>query len=434
MNEKVRQQHLLHLGKAEKIFKALRGLLVGQESALSRIVLASLSARPLTVSPDNGAEEILEARNVNACAPVLLMGNPGKGKTYLASIMALAISGDFERIQCTPDLQPTDITGTSVIQGENINFYPGPLLRANILLADELSRMPPKTQAALLAPTSEDAVWVSAPSSGGRKETKKMKISLKSPHFFIGSQNPRTEEGTYPIVGAALDRFAMILRFRPLTISELMSLQRKNEMMLKPQRPDRISLTDFQEMRKFIFEEMKVPIETECLIATLVQLLNPAMSGLEHDESFRALYEQIWEQQFDIQADSLPPRLVLVKPQTVSGSHLYRLHDFIAAISEERPTLFLRYLGKALAFTKTDRHGGAREAVWPSDIYKIYPDVMRNRIRPTHIMESLGFEWLAEAILDLVLQIVKTSDGFHSELPTMAERMALRMKRDGRQE
>ena len=131
----------------------------------------------------------------------LLVGVPGLAKTLLVSTLAEALDLQFSRIQFTPDLMPTDITGTEVIEEDRTSgrrvfrFIRGPVF-ANIVLADEINRTPPKTQAALLQAMQERAVTTAG-------ET----YSLEPPFFVLATQNPIEQEGTYPLPEAQLDRF-----------------------------------------------------------------------------------------------------------------------------------------------------------------------------------------------------------------------------------
>ncbi|MEI7904045.1 MAG: AAA family ATPase [Candidatus Firestonebacteria bacterium] len=131
----------------------------------------------------------------------LLEGVPGLAKTLLISTLSQALSLKFKRIQFTPDLMPSDITGTEVIQENKttkereFKFLQGPLF-ANIILGDEINRAPPKTQAALLEAMQEHKV-----TAGGRTYT------LEEPFFVLATQNPVEQEGTYPLPEAQLDRF-----------------------------------------------------------------------------------------------------------------------------------------------------------------------------------------------------------------------------------
>ncbi len=136
---------------------------------------------------------------------VLLVGVPGLAKTLLVSSIAKMLDVSFKRIQFTPDLMPSDITGTNVLEEpeagrRSFRFVPGPLF-ANIVLADEINRTPPKTQAALLQAMQEREVTVG-------QET----LHLPEPFFVIATQNPIEQEGTYPLPEAQLDRFMFDIR------------------------------------------------------------------------------------------------------------------------------------------------------------------------------------------------------------------------------
>src|SRR5436305_9300393 len=131
---------------------------------------------------------------------VLLVGVPGLAKTLMVSSIARILDVGFKRIQFTPDLMPSDITGTNVLEEpeagrRSFRFVPGPIF-ANIILADEINRTPPKTQAALLQAMQEREVTVG-------QET----LHLPEPFFVIATQNPIEQEGTYPLPEAQLDRF-----------------------------------------------------------------------------------------------------------------------------------------------------------------------------------------------------------------------------------
>jgi MoxR-like ATPase len=148
-------------------------------------------------------EGLLTALLANGHA--LLVGVPGLAKTLLIQTLAEALDLDFSRIQFTPDLMPTDITGTEVIEEDRttgkrvFRFVKGPIF-ANIVLADEINRTPPKTQAALLQAMQERAVTAAG-------ET----LQLAPPFFVLATQNPIEQEGTYPLPEAQLDRFMLEL-------------------------------------------------------------------------------------------------------------------------------------------------------------------------------------------------------------------------------
>jgi MoxR-like ATPase len=126
----------------------------------------------------------------------LLVGVPGLAKTLLVNTIARVLGLEFNRIQFTPDLMPSDIIGTEILDdSRNFKFVKGPLF-ANIILADEINRTPPKTQAALLEAMQERAVTASG-----------KRYVLDSPFFVLATQNPIEQEGTYPLPEAQLDRF-----------------------------------------------------------------------------------------------------------------------------------------------------------------------------------------------------------------------------------
>jgi MoxR-like ATPase len=136
----------------------------------------------------------------------LLMGVPGLAKTLMVSTLSQALELSFKRIQFTPDLMPSDITGSEVIQDDPVTrqrmfkFLPGPLF-ANIVLADEINRTPPKTQAALLESMQERKCSI-----GGQDHP------MKNPFFVLATQNPIEQEGTYPLPEAQLDRFLFLIK------------------------------------------------------------------------------------------------------------------------------------------------------------------------------------------------------------------------------
>ncbi|OUW80342.1 MAG: AAA family ATPase [bacterium TMED217] len=148
----------------------------------------------------------------------LLVGVPGLAKTLLIKSMAEICDLNFKRIQFTPDLMPSDITGTELIdidpetEKRTFRFYKGPIF-ANIVLADEINRTPPKTQAALLEAMQEHRV-----TSGGHTYT------IDEPFFVLATQNPIEQEGTYPLPEAQLDRFMFHLNINYPTIDEEISI------------------------------------------------------------------------------------------------------------------------------------------------------------------------------------------------------------------
>ncbi|MEB3291878.1 MAG: MoxR family ATPase [Synechococcales bacterium] len=148
---------------------------------------------------------------------VLLEDVPGVGKTLLAKSLARSIAGQFQRLQCTPDLMPTDVTGTNIWNPKSgeFEFLPGPVF-ANVLLADEINRATPRTQSALLEVMEEHQVTVDGNS---RK--------VPEPFFVIATQNPVEYQGTFPLPEAQMDRFTLSLSLGyPTEAEELQMIQR----------------------------------------------------------------------------------------------------------------------------------------------------------------------------------------------------------------
>src|SRR5436853_5018315 len=151
----------------------------------------------------------------------LLVGVPGLAKTLMVSTLSQALDLTFKRIQFTPDLMPTDITGTEVIQDDPVTrqrmfkFLPGPIF-AHIVLADEINRTPPKTQAALLESMQERKASI-----GGTD------YPMKNPFFVLATQNPIEQEGTYPLPEAQLDRFLFMIKVEYPTDEEEEQIMRQ---------------------------------------------------------------------------------------------------------------------------------------------------------------------------------------------------------------
>ena len=139
----------------------------------------------------------------------LLVGVPGLAKTLMVNTIAQTLGLDFKRIQFTPDLMPSDILGSEVLdQNRNFRFIKGPVF-ANIILADEINRTPPKTQAALLEAMQERAVTIAG-----------QQHKLDLPYFVLATQNPIEQEGTYPLPEAQLDRFMFAIKLTYPSIEE----------------------------------------------------------------------------------------------------------------------------------------------------------------------------------------------------------------------
>jgi MoxR-like ATPase len=189
-------------------------------------------------------EGLLTALLANGHA--LLVGVPGLAKTLLISTLAEALDLEFSRIQFTPDLMPTDITGTEVIEEDRssgrrvFRFVRGPVF-ANVVLADEINRTPPKTQAALLQAMQERAVTAAG-------ET----FPLEEPFFVLATQNPIEQEGTYPLPEAQLDRFMLELPIGYPTRSEEEEIAMRTTGVDDPSISPIVDSTELIELQKLV--------------------------------------------------------------------------------------------------------------------------------------------------------------------------------------
>ena len=192
------------------------------ESASKTVMKAYQDIRSEVAKVIVGQDEVLEQTLMAMfCGGhAVVEGVPGLAKTLMISTLARALSLDFSRVQFTPDLMPSDMTGTEVIEedkatgGRSLRFVKGPIF-SNVVLADEINRTPPKTQAALLEAMQERQV-----TAGG------VRHELPNPFFVLATQNPIEQEGTYPLPEAQLDRFMFNIRVRyPTAEQELQIVQ-----------------------------------------------------------------------------------------------------------------------------------------------------------------------------------------------------------------
>jgi MoxR-like ATPase len=164
--------------KRNELKKEIAKIIVGQDAVVDQILLCIFSG-----------------------GHALLVGVPGLAKTLLVNTLAQALGLDFKRIQFTPDLMPSDILGSEILdENRQFKFLKGPIF-SNIILADEINRTPPKTQAALLEAMQERSVTIAGENH---------KLSL--PYFVLATQNPIEQEGTYPLPEAQLDRFMFAVK------------------------------------------------------------------------------------------------------------------------------------------------------------------------------------------------------------------------------
>lgn len=176
----------------------------------------------------------------------LLIGVPGLAKTLMVNTIAKALGLDFKRIQFTPDLMPSDILGSEILdEDRRFKFIKGPIF-ANIILADEINRTPPKTQAALLEAMQERAITVAG-----------HHYKLELPYFVLATQNPIEQEGTYPLPEAQLDRFMFAINLQYPSFQEEVNVVKAtttdNEVFIN-------SLFDANEIIKYQQVIRKIPV------------------------------------------------------------------------------------------------------------------------------------------------------------------------------
>lgn len=201
----------------------------------------------------------------------LLMGVPGLAKTMLVKSLSEIMSLKFSRIQFTPDLMPSDITGTDILQETDrpghraFEFVKGPIF-ANIVLADEINRTPPKTQAALLQAMQENKV-----NAGNHK------FDLEQPFFVLATQNPIEQEGTYPLPEAQLDRFMFLIHVDYPSEEEEKRIARETTTAEPPPLKKLLTGEEILYFQKLI-RRVPVPDHVYDYIVTLVRKTRPSFS------------------------------------------------------------------------------------------------------------------------------------------------------------
>jgi len=184
------------------------------DNLVARYNLLKSEINKVIIGQNDAVDSLLTA--VFSGGHCLLVGVPGLAKTLMVNTLSKALGLSFSRIQFTPDLMPSDITGTEILdENRQFRFIKGPVF-ANIVLADEINRTPPKTQAALLEAMQEKAVTVAGKA-----------YRLDEPFFVLATQNPIEQEGTYPLPEAQLDRFMFDVKLDYPSFDEEMSIVRE---------------------------------------------------------------------------------------------------------------------------------------------------------------------------------------------------------------
>ncbi|MEO6163562.1 MAG: MoxR family ATPase [Candidatus Binatia bacterium] len=306
------------------------------------------------VGQDRVIEEVLIA--LFARGHCLLVGVPGLAKTLLISTLAEILDLDFNRIQFTPDLMPSDITGTDILQEDaatgrrQFQFLQGPIF-TNILLADEINRTPPKTQAALLQSMQEYKVTAS-----GRT------YPLDLPFFVLATHNPIEQEGTYPLPEAQLDRFMLNIEIRYPNFDDEVQIVMQTTSNAKPA-PQKImdgpAILRYQELVR------KVPVSpfVVCYAVALAQRS---------------------------------------RPQSADGAPFVK--DYVEWGAGPRASQFLILGAKARTILQ------GRYAVSIEDIQAMAPSVLRHRIVPNFKAQGEGISSL-DIVNRLLADVKASTDG-----------------------
>jgi MoxR-like ATPase len=196
----------------------------------------------------------------------LLIGVPGLAKTLMVNTIAQALGLDFKRIQFTPDLMPSDILGSEVLdQNRNFKFIKGPVF-ANIILADEINRTPPKTQAALLEAMQERAVTIAG-----------HQYKLELPYFVLATQNPIEQEGTYPLPEAQLDRFMFAIELKYPSVAEEIQVVKNTTSDHRPRVEALFSAQEIMDIQELV---RRIPVP-ESVVEYAVLLVNKTRPNLD---------------------------------------------------------------------------------------------------------------------------------------------------------
>ena len=305
--------------------------------------------RKLIVGQDEVVEQLLVTLMVGGHC--LITGMPGTAKTLLVRTLATALGLSFKRIQFTPDLMPTDITGTDILEEDNAtgqrswSFVPGPVF-AQVLLADEINRTPPKTQSALLEAMQERSVTV-------RGNTR----TLEAPFFVLATQNPIELEGTYPLPEAQLDRFLFNVLLDYLGADEELAVMQANTSRVDE--PQVIACTTAADILQFQWLVRQVPLADD-IARKAVQLVRAT------------------------------------RPSDAQASELVR--KYVRYGASLRATQFLALAAKARALMQGRYH------VTTDDLRALAMPVLRHRVLTNYQAESDGLS--TDAVLRQIIDSV----------------------------
>ena len=307
--------------------------------------------RKIIVGQDDVVEHLLLTLLVGGHC--LITGMPGTAKTLLVRTLASALGLSFKRIQFTPDLMPTDVTGTDIIE-EDITtghrtwtFVPGPLF-ANVLLADEINRTPPKTQSALLEAMQEFSVTVR-----GQRHT------IERPFFVLATQNPIELEGTYPLPEAQLDRFLFNVVLDYLNADDEVEVVNRNTTRMDL--PEIEACTTPEQILKFQWLVRQVPI-SEAVNRFAVDLVRAT------------------------------------RPQDPQAPEVVR--RYVQYGGSVRATMYLTLAAKARALMSERYH------VTRDDITRLVLPILRHRVLTNYVAESDGMD-----VDKVLLQLLEDSGG-----------------------
>lgn len=241
--------------------------LVEKHSALKKEIAK------IIIGQDEVVDQIL--LSIYAGGHSLLIGVPGLAKTLMVNTIAQTLGLDFKRIQFTPDLMPSDILGSEILdQNRNFKFIKGPVF-SNIILADEINRTPPKTQAALLEAMQERSVTIAG---------QQHKLAL--PYFVLATQNPIEQEGTYPLPEAQLDRFMFAIELKYPSIAEEIQVVKTTTTDHVAQVNTVLNAEDILEVQHLV---RRIPVPDN-VVEYAVKLVNNTRPGMESTSDFVKQY------------------------------------------------------------------------------------------------------------------------------------------------